>query len=222
MSKLSDALKHIPGASAIVDFDEDTKPAPVPTKPVSEHPAFNLTPGAFSAAPAVPASGSPFAVPSTVVIDEGVYQSILKKTNFDATSVGQTIHKYYDALEGTGMDPNARFKAALKQAAALDHIAPDQVLATFDQLTAALEKDAQGFAGVASSVEAKEITARQQKLQDIAQQIAQLQQQQTQVQGELVDAQTTHANATAQYNMAKQRREQEITAQKAQFAALLK
>jgi|SRR5271166_828363 len=220
MSKLSEFAHK--AASLVVDQDEDQKPATKPVAPVSSHPAFNLSPSTFSAAAPAPAiSGSPFAVPGTQVVDEGTYQSILKKTNFDTTPVGRAIHKYYDALEGTGLDTNARFKAAMKQAAALDNIAADQVLATFDQMETALENDAKGFQGVADSVETNQITARQDKITALTQQVTAINAQIAQLQSELTDQTNGHANAVQQYGLASAKRAQEIAAQKAQFAALL-
>lgn len=220
MSKLGD-LAHR-AASLVVDQDEEQKPAPKPVAPVSSHPAFNLAPNTFSAAAPAPAvSGSPFAVPGTQVVDEGTYQSILKKTNFDTTPVGTAIHKYYDALEGTGMAVDQRFKAAMKQAAALDGISADKVLATFDQMESALEADANGFQGVADSVEKNQITARQDKITALTQQVQAINAQIAQLQGELTDQTTGHANAVQQYGLASSKRAQEIAAQKSQFAALL-
>jgi len=156
------------------------------------------------------------------VLDENVYKSVLTKTNFDTTPVGKTIHKYFDALEGSGLDTNARFKAAMKQAAALDGITPDQVLATFDQLQSALETDAQNFQKVADNVEANQITARQTKVAQLQQQVETINGQISQLQTELVGEQNNHANAVTQYGLAESRRGQEIAAQKAQFASLLR
>jgi hypothetical protein len=217
-NKLWESVKHLA-------VEDDEPKAPVTTPHVAApvpHPAFNL--GSMGAAVgAVPApAGSPFAVPSTTVLDEKVYQSVLAKTNFDTTPVGKTIHKYFDALEGSGLDTNARFKAAMKQAAALDNISADQVLATFDQMQAALEADAQGFQKVADGVEANQITARQTKVTALQQQVETINQQIAQLQAELVGEQNNHANAVTQYGLAEQRRTQEIAAQKTQFAALLR
>jgi hypothetical protein len=199
------------------DGQEQKKPAPAAVPP---HPAFNLSPGGFGAAAAAP-SGSPFAVPGAAVLDEGVYQAVLKKTNFDDTPVGKTIHKYYDALEGVIADQTQRFKAAIGQAQKLDGVTPDQVLLTFDAMETALETDARGFQGVADKVEQGEIVSRQNKIAELQQQVTNLNQQIVRLQTELVDQQTTHANAVQQYGLAQQRRATEIAQQKAQFAALL-
>jgi len=131
--------------SLVYDAGEET-PAPVkPGTTPAPHVAFNLPPASFSTgggAAAAPAMGSPFSVPGTTVLDEKVYATVLAKTNFNTTTVGKAILKYYDALEGVIADQNGRFKAAIQQAQKLDGITPDQVLATFDQLSAALSTDA--------------------------------------------------------------------------------
>src|SRR5208337_2431355 len=94
--------------SLVVEEDETPKPAPHATPGVS-HPAFNLPPvsaGAGTGAAPAPI-GSPFAVPNTTVLDEKVYQTVLNKTNFNTTTVGKAIIRYYDALEGVITDQNA-------------------------------------------------------------------------------------------------------------------
>lgn len=214
---LANKAKHL-----VVEDDEMTKaPAHAPAAP-APHPAFSLGSMGTAAGVAPAPAGSPFAVPSTTVLDEKVYQSVLAKTNFDTTPVGKAIHKYFDALEGSGLDTNARFKAAMKQAAALDNISADQVLAAFDQMQSALEADAQGFQKIADSVEANQITARQTKITTFQHQVETINQQIAQLQTELVGEQNNHANAVQQYGLAEQRRAQEIAAQKAQFASLLR
>lgn len=225
MSRLADAYNK---AKHLVVEDDDPTPTPKtvvkPTEPVT-HAAFDFSTLAQDTATRLDAASgapSPFAVPGTAVLDENVYQSVLKKTNFDETPVGKAVHKYFDALDGSGLDTNARFRAAMKQAAALDGITAEQVLSTFDQMQTALEKDAQGFQGFATSVETSQITGRQQKIADLQAQVANLSQHIARLQSELVDQQSKHANAVTQYGLAQSRRAQEITAQKAQFAALLK
>jgi hypothetical protein len=216
---LKDALN---AARHLVIEDDDTEKPSAPA--AAPHPTFDLggfkspAPGGFAAAAAAP---SPFSVPGTTVLDEKVYQSVLKKTNFDSTPVGKAIHKYYDALEGVILDQTQRFKAAIGQAQKLDGITPDQVLGTFDQLQAALDADAQGFQSLAASMEKNQITARQTKIADLQAQVSNLNSQIAQLQTELADEQAKHASAVTQYGLAQQRRAQEIAQQKSQFAALL-
>lgn len=219
MSKLSDTLRHAAHsvASLAVEEDESDQKKPAAAAP-APHPAFNLTPGGFSAAAPAPA-GSPFAIPTTQVVDENVYQSVLKKTNFDDTPIGKTIHGYYDGLED--MDVNARFKTAFKLAAKRDGITADQVLATFDSMQAALEKDAQGFSKLASTVEANQITSRQDEKAKLQNEIDQRNQRIAQIDSELATEIPSHANAVVQYGLAQQRRAQEIAQQKAMVATQL-
>jgi hypothetical protein len=221
---ISDLIKGVKG----LVIEDDETPAKVssstPMGPGATHPAFNLPPtppvstGAFGAAPAA----SPFTVPSTTVLDEKVYQAVLAKTNFNTTPVGKAIIKYYDALEGVITEQSARFKAAIAQAQKLDGITPTQVLATFDQMSAALETDAAAFQRVFAGFETNEITARQTKITSLQAQVEQLNGQIAQIQTELAGKQSDHANAGTQYNLAHDRRSQEIAAQKAQVSALLR
>jgi hypothetical protein len=220
------SIKDLLHQATSLVYDADEKPATPATKiPTSNvpHPAFNVPlptvpSGAFGAAPAT----SPFAIPTTVVVDEKLYQSILGKTNFNTTTVGKAVIRYYDALEGVIADQSQRFKAAIGQAQKLDGVSPDQVLATFDQMQAALDADAANFAKLATSEEANQITARQQKITSLQQQQDNISQQIAQLQTELASAQGTHGNAVAQYGAAHDKRSQEIQVQKAQVAGLLR
>jgi hypothetical protein len=219
------SIKDLLHQATSLVYSEDEAPKPATKAPVSNvpHPAFNVPmptvpSGAFGAAPAQ----SPFAIPSTVVVDEKLYQSILGKTNFNTTTVGKAVIRYYDALEGVIADQSQRFKAAIGQAQKLDGITPDQVLATFDQMQAALDGDAASFAKLATSEEANQITARQQKITSLQQQVDSFNQQIATLSTELSGAQGTHANAVAQYGAAHDKRSQEIAVQKAQVAGLLR
>ena len=220
------SIKDLLHQATSLVYTEDEKPATSATKiPLSNvpHPAFNVpmptvSTGGLGAAPAT----SPFAIPTTVVVDEKLYQSILGKTNFNTTAVGKAVIKYYDALEGVIADQNGRFKAAIAQAQKLDGITPDQVLSTFDQMQAALDGDAANFAKLAASEEATQITARQTKITQLQNQLDDINRQIAQLQTELSSAQGTHANAVAQYGAAHDKRSQEIQVQKAQVAGLLR
>lgn len=221
MSKLSE-LAHRAASLVVEDDGQDTKPAAKPATPAGSHPAFHFdssgnVPSTF---PTVGAP-SPFAVPTAVVVDENIYQSVLKKTNFDDTPVGKAVKKYFDGLDGIIPDTNQRFKAAIGQAQKLDNISPDQVLQTFDSMQAALDRDAQGFQQVAAGVETREITARQTKITDLSTQVSNLNAQIAQLSSELTDQQTKHTSTVQQYGLAQQRRANEIAQQKAQVASLL-
>jgi hypothetical protein len=222
MSKLSD-LAHRAASLVVEDDGQDTKPAAKPAPATTGHPAFhfdstgNIPASTFPSASAV----SPFAVPTAAVVDENIYQSVLHKTNFDDTPVGKAVKKYFDGLEGIIVDPSQRFKAAIAQAQKMDGITPDQVLQTFDSLSAALDRDAQGFQQTAANVESREITARQTKITDLSSQVSNLNAQISQLSGELADQQVKHTTTVQQYGLAQQRRANEIAQQKAQVAALL-
>lgn len=215
LKSIADRAKHL-----VVEEDEQVPAAKPVTSPVP-HPAFNIpiSTGAVAAAPAY--SSSPFDTPVAATLDEKVYKTVLGKTNFDTTPVGKVVHKYYDALEGVIGDSNARFKAAISQAQKLDGITPDQVLSTFDQMQGALDADGQAFQKIADGVQANQITARQTKVSDLQRQVETANNQIAQLNAELADETARHANAVSQYGLAQQRRQQEIAAQKAQFAALL-
>src|SRR5271157_5720874 len=221
MSKFSE-FAHKAASLVVEDDGSETKPAAKPA-PATGHPAFhfdssgNVPPSTF---PSASVASSPFAVPTAVVVDENIYQSVLHKTNFDDTTVGKAVKKYFDGLEGILADPNQRFKAAIGQAQKLDGITPDQVLQTFDGLQAALDRDAQGFQQTAANVESREITARQTKITDLSTQVSNLNSQIAQLTSELTDQQTKHSSTVTQYGLAEQRRATEIAQQKAQFAAL--
>jgi len=222
------SIKDLLHQATSLVYSEDEK-APTPTKVTTgtpvPHPAFNLPPTSFSTgggAAAAPAPiGSPFSVPTTQVVDEKTYQMVLAKTNFNTTTVGKAILKYYDALEGVIVDQNARFKAAIQQAQKLDGVTPAQVLATFDQLSAALDTDANNFQGLCSSFEQKEITARQTQVATLQKQVETINAQIGTLNSDLADKTVSHSNAIQQYGLARSRRAQEIAAQKAQVAALL-
>jgi hypothetical protein len=212
-------------AKSLVIEDDSPVAAVKPTGTVVPHPAFNLPPmstgGGAAVAPAL-SGGSPFAVPSTTVLDEKTYQMVLAKTNFNTTTVGKAILKYYDALEGVIADQSARFKAAIQQAQKLDGITPDQVLATFDQLSTALDSDAQAFQNLCASFESKEITARQTQITNLQKQVESINAQIGTLNSDLADKTVSHSNAVQQYGLAQSRRAQEIAAQKAQVASLLR
>ena len=219
-SNLIDSAKHL-----VVEDDPTAAPKPAPAA-LHPHPAFSagtaVSPSTFAAAPAPSyGSGSPFSIPAATVVDEGVYQAILKKTDFSLTPVGKAVSKYFESLEGIIADPAQRTKSAIAQAQKLENITPQQVLDTFDSLSAALDTDARGFQGVADTVEKNQITAVQDDITRLDQQIANLTAQRTQKASDLANNTASHANAVTQYGLAAARRTQEIAAQKQQFAALL-
>jgi hypothetical protein len=217
---LANKAKHL-----IVEDDETPKTlAPHANATVSApYPAFNLGSmgAAVGVAPATVSADSPFEVPNTVVLDEKVYQSVFAKTNFDTTSAGKVVHKYFNSLEGSAMSTDERLKTAMKQASTIDNISADQVLAAYDQMQSALEADAADFHKVADGVQANQITARQTKIAVKQQQVETINAEITQLQTELISEQNNYTHAVQQYGLAEQRRAQEIAGNKAHFAVLL-
>jgi len=223
MSKDS-IFKKIHDTLVTDDGEVSTSKAATAVKPALSFPSWTPT-----AAPASFSSGFPGAPGIGPVLDEAVYQKVLDKTNFDSTPTAVTIHKYLDAMEGTPLDPTTKFKTALQQAARLEGLTADKVLATFDQLKQLLKAESDKFTTSVNNMVAKEVTARQATLDQISATIAQkqkdieqLQATHTQVAAELADAQTKVSNATTQFGLAAQRRSAEIDQQQAQFAALVK
>ena len=198
-----------------------TKAAKTPTPFPYNTPAgpYGTTPSPFN---------TPYGAPAPV-LDEAVYQRVFEKTDFEKTPTATVIHGYLDSMEDSPLDPNTKFKTALGMAKKRDGLTPDKVLAAFDGLRVALKAEQDKFQRQVDAMTAKEITARQTTLQQIAdsiaaaqKQIEAYQQQHSQVSAELADQQTKVANATTQFGLAVQRRSQEIDQQQAQFAALLK
>jgi len=227
--KAHDAVMTDDGETAAAAKTAPAKPTPALS------PSWTPTtgPGAPYGAPLVGqvAYGTEFRVYGTPapVLDEAVYQKVFEKTDFEKTPTAAVIHGYLDSMEDSPLDPNTKFKTALGMAKKRDGLTADKVLATFDQLRAALKAESDKFATSVNNMVAKEVTARQTQLQQIAdmiaaaqKQIVAYQDQHTQVSAELADAQSHVSNATTQFGLATQRRSQEIDNQQVQFAALLK
>ncbi|MGP0019721.1 MAG: hypothetical protein ACLPHP_14200 [Candidatus Sulfotelmatobacter sp.] len=160
---------------------------------------------------------------------EHVYQRILAKTNFNATQVAATIHKYLDPLSAiASLDERTRFKTAVVQAKAQEGLSQEKILATFDGLKVALQNEQESFAASASATKQREIDDRQKKVQEVTdaiaqkqKEIAQLQQRLTDVTSELVGAQGKIQRAESQFTIAAQRRALEIDQEKAKYVSLL-
>src|SRR5271165_271475 len=160
---------------------------------------------------------------------EHVYQRILAKTNFNATQVAATIHKYLDPLSAiASLDERTRFKTAVIQAKAQEGLSQEKILATFDGLKVALQNEQESFAASAEATKQHEIAERQKKVQEITdaisqkqKEIAQLQQRLSDVSTELVAAQGKIQRAESQFTIAAQRRALEIDQEKAKYVSLL-
>jgi hypothetical protein len=160
---------------------------------------------------------------------EHVYQRILAKTNFEATQVSATIHKYLDPLSAIpSMDDRTKFKTAVVQAKAQEGLSQEKILATFDGLKVALHNEQNSFAASAEATKQHEIADRQKKVQEITdaiaqkqKEVAQLQQRLSDVTAELTGAQGKIQRAESQFTLAAQRRALEIDQEKAKYVSLL-
>ncbi|HYM77245.1 MAG TPA: hypothetical protein VE377_14825 [Candidatus Dormibacteraeota bacterium] len=218
-NKFIDGLKHV-----IIE-DDDPKQSPQPSQPQSEA-APVAAPVATSSDSAAyhPASTQPMSEET-----EHVYQRILAKTNFNATQVAATIHKYLDPLTAIpSLDERTRFKTAVVQAKAQEGLSQEKILATFDGLKVALQNEQESFAASAAATKQREIDDRQKRVQEVTdtiaqkqKEIAQLQQRLSDVTTELVGAQGKIQRAESQFAIAAQRRALEIDQEKAKYVSLL-
>ncbi|MGA9069538.1 MAG: hypothetical protein WB424_04730 [Terracidiphilus sp.] len=215
-----------------VAFEDDPAPptqhTPPPASPNFASPTFAAP--AFSAptAPVDASSPAPYALPidAGVVADhDPVYQTLLAKTDFEATPTAATIHKFLDPLKAipdSVMPSNIKFKTAVIQATAQAGLTEDGILSTFDTLKAKLQQEHDNFGVKEQQFAAKEVTGRQDQIQKISQQITDLQQQLAQLSTELVNAQGKATHAQGQFEAAVQRRASELEQQKALYTSLLK
>jgi hypothetical protein len=200
-------------------------PAPSTAAAPAPMPTLNSTLGAnYGFTAATPGFGTP-----TVVLDEGVYKKLLTKTDFEATTVAKTIHKYMDAMSAVPMSAEQKFTIAVGQAKTIDKLTNEEILAAFDSLKSALQAEQDVFNKHAQDYIASDVTARQNQLTDIGNKIAaltreitELQSQSADVQNRLIAAQANANGAQTQFNLAVQRRANEIEQQKNQFAQMLK
>jgi hypothetical protein len=221
MSKFIDTIKH-----AIVEDDPDPKPSTLN----QAHPEAKISSPPASSRESVTAPSLASASYNSLGEEtEHVYKKILAKTDFQATPVAETIHKYLDPLSAIpAMDERTKFKTAVVQARAQEGLTQEKILATFDGLKVALQNEQESFAATAEATKDQEITNRQQKVQQITEAIAakqkeisQLQQQLSQMSTDLVEAQSKIQRAESQFTIAAQRRAVEIDQEKAKYVSLL-
>jgi uncharacterized coiled-coil protein SlyX len=220
-NKFIDGLKHV-----IIE-DDDPKPEG------QQHPeSHSETAPAVAAPVTTPTDSGAYHPVSTQPMSEEtehVYQRILAKTNFNATQVAATIHKYLDPLVAIpSLDERTRFKTAVIQAKAQEGLSQEKILATFDGLKVALQNEQESFTASAAATKQKEIDDRQKKVQEISdaiaqkqKEIAQMQQRLSDVTTELVGAQGKIQRAESQFAIAAQRRALEIDQEKAKYVSLL-
>jgi hypothetical protein len=214
-----DALKHV----AFEDEPappEKHAPAPPPPTPSFAQPAYSVP------TPAAPAMAYAAPIDAGVVPDnDAVYQTLLAKTDFEATTAATTIHKFLDPLKAipdSVMPTNVKFRTAVVQATAQAGLTEDGILGAFDTLKTKLQQEKETFASKAQLFAAHEITGRQDQIQKISEQITQLQQELARLSNELVEAQGKGTHAQSQFDAAVQRRSSELEQQKALYASLLK
>ena len=209
--------------------DEPAQPdkhAPAPAAPAFSSPPFSQP--VFAPMDASAASQAPYALPidAGVVPDsDSVYQTLLAKTDFEATSAAATIHKFLDPLKAipdTVMPSNVKFKTAVIQATAQAGLTEDGILGTFDTLKGKLQQEHDAFGQKAQQFAAREVAGRQDQIQKITEQITELQQELARLSNELVDAQGKATHAQSQFEAAVQRRSSELEQQRALYASLLK
>jgi uncharacterized coiled-coil protein SlyX len=214
-NKFIDSIKHV-----IIEDDDpkaDAKPAAHAEAPVAAPP------------PSMESSYHPVSTQPMSEEVEHVYQRILAKTNFNATQVAATIHKYLDPLAAIPtLDERTRFKTAVIQAKAQEGLTQEKILATFDGLKVALQNEQESFKASADATKDREISDRQKKVQEITDAIAQKQREIAQMQQrlsgmttDLVAAQGKIERAQSQFTIAVQRRAVEIDQEKAKYASLL-
>jgi hypothetical protein len=213
-----DSIKHM----AFEEEPEAPKPA---ASPNLEH-AAQIAPAMSLPVNPVQPMQSIQPIDTGIVADnDEIYKKILAKTDFEGTDVAATIHRFLDplkAISDTVMPPNIKFKTAALQAKAQAGLTEEGILASFDNLKATLQKEQEAFSAKADQFAAREVSGRQDRINQITSQITQLQQELAKLSSELVDAQGKAARAHGQFTAAVQRRIGEIEQQKAQYTALLK
>jgi hypothetical protein len=222
---LIDSLKHIAFEDEPEKPPANATPAAAPTAAAPFAPSF-AAPFAPAFAGAAPQPGYMPPIDAGVVPDsDEAYRKLLSRTDFEATDVAATIHKYLEPLKAipdSVMSPNVKFKTAVIQAQAQAGLTADAILAVFDTLQTRLQQEKDAFGTKAQQFASSEITARQDRIGQISAQITQLQQQLAQLSGELADAQGKSTLVQSQFAAAAQRRASEIEQQKAQYASMLK
>ena len=221
MSKFTDTIKH-----ALIEDD----PSPNSSTPTQAHgEAKNSSAPAASHGSAAVVGSETASYHSLGEESEHVYRKILARTDFQATPVAATIHKYLDPLSAIpAMDERTKVKTAVVQAKAQEGLTEERILATFDGLKVALRNEQESFASTAGAMKEEEITDRQKKVREITnaiaakqQEISQLQQRLSQMSTELVEAQGKIQRAESQFSIAAQRRAVEIDQEKAKYVSLL-
>ncbi len=228
-NKFIDGIKH-----AIIEDDDPKLGTQAPAQPHVQPPPPAAVPApastdSFSSSISASISSSTTGNQPMSEETEHCYQRILAKTNFAATQVAATIHKYLDPLSAIpSLDERTRFKTAVVQARAQEGLTQERILATFDGLKVALQNEQESFSASAEATKQQEIANRQKKVQEITdaigqkqKEVTQLQQRLSEVTTELVGAQGKIQRAESQFTIAAQRRALEIDQEKAKYLSLL-
>jgi hypothetical protein len=220
-----DALKHVAFEDEPAQPEKHTPAPPGPQAPTFSVPSFSAPLADPVASPPSPAAFSMPIDAGVVPDNDAVYQTLLAKTDFEATPAAATIHKFLDPLKAipdTVMPTNVKFKTAVVQASAQAGLTEDAILGTFDTLKTKLQQEKDAFSGKSQQFAAREVAGRQDQIQKISAQITQLQQELARLSNELVDAQGKATHAQSQFEAAVQRRDSELEQQRATYASLLK
>jgi hypothetical protein len=153
-------------------------------------------------------------------VDNDIYRNLLEKTDFNSTLVGKVLVSKLDLLKETPLDERTKLVTALKIGSA-ENLNAQSILSTFDTLIQTLQTESDNFNKSAQSALDKEVTGRQTKLQEIANQITDLQRQQTQISSDLIDQQGKIQHGQMMFKSAFSNRSLELENQKAHFSSLL-
>lgn len=195
---------------------------------IEEEPETSKPEASAVPAPAAPKASSTISAASAArpVLDtDPAYRKLLEKTSFEATEAGTAIGKYLLPLADISeseMPKNTKFKSAVLQAKSLENLTPEKLLGTFDSLKSVVEQEVRDFDIQAQQFITQEITARQDRISKMKEQIAQLQKELSEVSADLVIAQEKAASVQAQFTAAVQRRSTEIDLKKHECANILK
>lgn len=181
-------------------INEDPAPTPVPVQ----------------AHPVVPVQAIPVQIDSVPqdVPDSGIYQRLVRVTDWENTPVFQSIKKHLSPMEGMSIDPKTKFSIALKQAVALDGINPTDITQAFETAKTNLQSNLDGFKQVVTARLSTDVDAKKQKAEDLQAQARQLTQ-------EAFEAQTKLQTSQNSFETAAQQRLSEITQKQAEYTSLL-
>lgn len=186
--------------------------------PPASKPAPVATPN-----PAAPHPGSPAVLAESAPADPGsdAYQRLAAQTDFTATPVFQTIQKYLAPMASMQLDEKTKFKVAVQQAVAQDHLSPDAISAAFDQFKADLQAASEQFQQKVAKATAVQVDAQKAQAESLAAQSLQLQEQVAQITKDALDAQQRLQMATLRFEQARQTRTSELAQEQARYASLL-